>query len=58
MGQRPKKQLQKLYNREGFFIEKVGGAGVLLTKEKKGLFLDQDIFFRGCGEEERKNKGF
>lgn len=45
--------LQGLYKREGFIEKKMGGSGGLLSKEKKELFLDQDIF-RGCGEEERK----
>lgn len=31
------------------FCRKKGGAWEQLTKEKKGLFLDQDIFFFGGG---------
>lgn len=30
------------------FLGRKVGAGELLAKEKKGLFLDQDIFFGGC----------
>lgn len=33
---------------EGFYWQK-GGAKALLTKEKKGLFWDQDIYFWGNG---------
>ncbi|KAF6372055.1 hypothetical protein mRhiFer1_009792 [Rhinolophus ferrumequinum] len=43
--------LQGLYKMEGF-CRKKGGARMFLTKENKGLFLDQYIF---CGEGNSKD---
>ena len=38
------------------FCRKVGGARELLAREKKGLFLDQDVFF-WVGWREEKTEG-
>ena len=35
----------------GGFYRKKGGIAKLLAKEKRGIFLGQDIFFFGGGEE-------